>query len=804
MVQLRSGVTTTQQQLHINIKSTINIDEEKKLITPTNQSTNRHNNSNHQQQIIINDASGSQIKHNSSTDSVECKQQHSDNAATSATAEPNGTTDIYSIFIEWMKDNGARFPYLTLKQYSNNYRGVHIDLSAAQTNNNTAAELYIPKGNTLLHIPYELLISIELVKSTKLGALITAQLNGQIGSQALLAIYLLHERNKSTHSFWSPWINVMPTDFHTLPMYFDSTTLSLLNNCTDLLNKIKSQQKVMLDEYNLIQSCHNLSKYISFTYEEFQWACICVGTRVFSLNINGIKTSVLAPLADMCNHSNPSGTSWSWDTTRNAFVLNSCKILYDSDQVYESYGIKCNRRFFASYGFVVDNNQHNEINVCIDDRHKKHIYSLKAQYDTLFDELIIFVRTLIHTTKHTSSQLSIDNELQSIQYIHHNLLQHMNQYDTTIEQDQYLLQQSYIIDNINHYNCIMYRLGEKRVYQYWIEFCKVTIELLNLPIPNALHCIQQILCHTTTDHDQLVEHARSVTNYNVYLNNTMLPLLNEVQFNQRKQNLYALAAQLDSTKLHAALPNLPQHSHHHHQQQHDVDRNDSMSISSSTSSLSTLSSYKLLHDMDISLTESEIVQYLQMDRYNTPEQPHNSNSDNNQHTNNKNSNNSAIHRTLIKQPTINTSTSTSIREQQMPQRSQTQPNNTHSSGSTSLLPTIIGKQLIAPSNNTHHHHQPQLLPTAPLPRLIVASPTLQPSVHSRRLFDTAQYINNRYNSTAPISTIHTSDHNNHTVPQSTRSLIPTTTTKTYHMTGLTVTSKILNPRATTTDEPTQF
>jgi hypothetical protein len=49
-------------------------------------------------------------------------------------------------------------------------------------------------------------------------------------------------------------------------------------------------------------------------------------------------------------------TKWTFDDPRNGFIITSLKTIQRGDQVYDSYGRKCNSRFFVNYGFALDEN----------------------------------------------------------------------------------------------------------------------------------------------------------------------------------------------------------------------------------------------------------------------------------------------------------------------------------------------------------------------------------------------------------------------------------------------------------------
>ena len=254
----------------------------------------------------------------------------SSSSSLSSSSSSGGEEERYDLFLNWLRVKGAKFPHLTLRRYARDYRGVHITSKAD-----------IPKGKTLLRIPHALLITVELAKASPIGGLVATLPN--IGSQAILAVYLLQERGKGAASAWRYWLDVLPQSFSSLPMFFSPSELQELQGCTELLLKVRSQQKSMRDEYNSIQRLPGIHTFPPFSYDEFVWAALAVGTRVFSLCINNCKTSVLAPLADMMNHKNPAGSSWSYCNRKEAFTLTACTHMADGEPVYESYGVKDNK-----------------------------------------------------------------------------------------------------------------------------------------------------------------------------------------------------------------------------------------------------------------------------------------------------------------------------------------------------------------------------------------------------------------------------------------------------------------------------
>ena len=90
-----------------------------------------------------------------------------------------------------------------------------------------------------------------------------------------------------------------------------------------------------------------------------------VSSRIFGINILGKKTDGFVPMADMLNHKRPKQTSWTYSDEKGGFVIEALKDIERNEQVYDSYGKKCNSRFFLNYGFIVENNDGNEVPIKI-------------------------------------------------------------------------------------------------------------------------------------------------------------------------------------------------------------------------------------------------------------------------------------------------------------------------------------------------------------------------------------------------------------------------------------------------------
>lgn len=101
--------------------------------------------------------------------------------------------------------------------------------------------------------------------------------------------------------------------------------------------------------------------FAQFTLREYSEVRIMVSSRIFGITVNGVKTDGFVPFADMLNHRRPRQTTWYYSEEKQGFVIDACDDIARGSQVYDSYGRKCNSRFFLNYGFINLNNDANEV-----------------------------------------------------------------------------------------------------------------------------------------------------------------------------------------------------------------------------------------------------------------------------------------------------------------------------------------------------------------------------------------------------------------------------------------------------------
>jgi len=106
-----------------------------------------------------------------------------------------------------------------------------------------------------------------------------------------------------------------------------------------------------------------------------------VASRIFGIKIQGKKTDCFCPFADMLNHRRPRQTQWFYSDEHQAFIIQALENIEQGEEVYDSYGRKCNSRFLLNYGFIVEKNENNEFPYIIE--LTKDVFNYEAKYSLI-------------------------------------------------------------------------------------------------------------------------------------------------------------------------------------------------------------------------------------------------------------------------------------------------------------------------------------------------------------------------------------------------------------------------------------
>lgn len=151
-------------------------------------------------------------------------------------------------------------------------------------------------------------------------------------------------------------------------------------------NVITDKIKDIATDYNTI--CTEVPEFRQFSLKEYSEMRMMVCSRIFGISINGVKTDGFVAYADMLNHQRPKETQWSYSDEREGFIIEATDDIKRGQQVYDSYGKKCNTRFLLNYGFINLNNDANEFPLVV--RLMPHHPHFELKYKMIKEECRTF------------------------------------------------------------------------------------------------------------------------------------------------------------------------------------------------------------------------------------------------------------------------------------------------------------------------------------------------------------------------------------------------------------------------------
>jgi histone-lysine N-methyltransferase SETD3 len=204
------------------------------------------------------------------------------------------------------------------------------------------------------------------------------------------------------------------------------------------------------------------------------------------------------------------------------------------EQIYDSYGKKCNTRFLLNYGFINLNNDGNEypfkVNLDPSDPHfaaknellgtalNKRTYRVMAdltetstfkwlswcRYVVFEGDMMLLAQMKIkdQNTQNDSSDeeptpsqykaenigiISISNEKKVLQFVHKQATDCLKLYPDSLQTDMQILAKDDETHSLsfNERNCVLFRSGEKEILHFYIEFTEYMSSLLGMKFKDA-------------------------------------------------------------------------------------------------------------------------------------------------------------------------------------------------------------------------------------------------------------------------------------------------------------------------------
>lgn len=441
-------------------------------------------------------------------------------APASEPAPPPAPVFKFQIVTDWLRAGGASFDNLYIPENeSEPASGEHAaaapsSSSASSASTSAISGVYlrssVSPGVPLLRVPLSHIMTSETAFASDIGqAIIRAEQRGGLmlrSKHSFLAAFLLVERVKGEASFWWPYIQCLPTAYDHVPIHYSDSDLALLQGSM-VLSKIADRRDSLRAEFVELQRHLGADLFGRFSLEEFVWARNVVVTRIFGMVVGGKKTDGLVPMADLLNHRRPRETKWTFDDASGAFTVTSLRALQGGCQVHDSYGRKCNSRFFVNYGFALEENADNEArfvfaiapsdpffdlrirllggssNPSGSSSQSNHAlsqreFSLVGAYsskDAHVREAFSFLRFAFARAAEVSvlaaakdfriadvAPISVANELRVLEQVRACAAQSLDEFDASVEQDDFILANDAALTRPQR-SCVIMRRGEKLV-----------------------------------------------------------------------------------------------------------------------------------------------------------------------------------------------------------------------------------------------------------------------------------------------------------------------------------------------------
>mmetsp|Transcript_11894 Transcript_11894/g.17743 ORF Transcript_11894/g.17743 Transcript_11894/m.17743 type:complete len:511 (+) Transcript_11894:62-1594(+) len=407
-----------------------------------------------------------------------------------------------SALLNWLAENGVWIYDKSDWGQSPHSLAVAIDTIDENENERAGrgmvANKEIKEGDELFSIPLELLMTKERSEQVFGKEIITPEMNEYIA----IALLLIHEKSKND-SFWKPYIDVLPTIEEVAPTWSwseedlsymegspviratESMSLKLKREFSDLQKSLLLPRKDIFPEEN-------------FTFQNFQWAFSILFSRAIRLtSLKSGQAVALIPYADLINH-NPFANSYvdarneGWLTQNEVVSVYSDRSYKKMEQIYISYGPKSNSDLLLLYGFALDRNPFNSVEITVSLEQNDPLFGEKNDFlkragmpltmsfplynDRYPDEAFQYMRLICFEKSDRDAlgaiedvefadKVSNQNELQVLSLIIEACERALERYPTTEEEDTALMidRGMYSLLSKNQRMAVKHRRQEKRI-----------------------------------------------------------------------------------------------------------------------------------------------------------------------------------------------------------------------------------------------------------------------------------------------------------------------------------------------------
>lgn len=401
----------------------------------------------------------------------------------------------------------------------------------------------------LVRVPLEALMTLDSARKSQLGIYFTPQLEKKLNSphHSLLSTFMLTEIDKGDKSKWKYYFDFLPANYNNFPIFYGEKEFAYLKG-TQFLELLQKKKKEMKEDYDLLINV--IPGYSKYDYNLFKKMREVISSRVFGVTIKGKKNDIIAPYADMLNHKRPRQTHWNFDDACNSFVIKGAANVKKGEEVFDSYGIKCNSRFLLNYGFTVENNEDNEFKIILILNESSPYFKEKMAYlggknitkkfslvlnqgDKKNLQFFSFLRFILYNKPNfkdidTSKPISLQNEIVLFNKLKELMNAYLNKYPTTLDYDIEYFKKNKDNMEYNEYNCYVIRIGEKKILNYYLNMANDILKLLNTDKEDIKKLFHNIIISYGNENNKIIDDSHNFMNnllkYKNYLS-FIFPLL---------------------------------------------------------------------------------------------------------------------------------------------------------------------------------------------------------------------------------------------------------------------------------------
>mmetsp|Transcript_5355 Transcript_5355/g.5517 ORF Transcript_5355/g.5517 Transcript_5355/m.5517 type:complete len:595 (+) Transcript_5355:223-2007(+) len=422
-------------------------------------------------------------------------------------------------FIEWLGSYGV-----WVKQESAWGKAPHPIVISSNTEDDgescgrgLLARESLTEGEIMMTIPLDLCLTRNMAQEVIGKDVIPDYMDEYLA----IAMLLMHEKLEGGKSKWKPYIDILPTMKDVYPSYiWTEEELDMLKG-SPVYAASKSLRKKLDREYESLVSTvlsRSPTRFppSSYTLSLFLWAFTMLFSRAARLSSKAAGEELaLVPYADLMNHNPYSNTYIDAQRSGLPFLSSTEEVALYADrsykkfeQVFINYGEKGNADLLLLYGFALDRNPFNSVDVTVGLSKQDPLYNKKMAYlnksgkgstSVRFplqlarypSELVDFLRLLLVEPEDLGMQplesvdfnepISPSLERRVLEALQDVCEGYLSSYPTSVEEDEGLMRDRGMFAALTRQQrmAVKLRASEKRILMKTVEAVKE--ELVKLP-----------------------------------------------------------------------------------------------------------------------------------------------------------------------------------------------------------------------------------------------------------------------------------------------------------------------------------